>query len=87
MPKVAPEVPDEGAVWSAQDTSPGEIEAALRQLIQQQHARDHAHAPARVLNLVVVVDREWRGEITNRLEQVGHYHALHSRAGADHARR
>jgi glucose-6-phosphate dehydrogenase assembly protein OpcA len=75
MPKVAPEVPDEGAVWSAQDTSPGEIEAALRQLIQQQHARDHAHAPARVLNLVVVVDREWRGEIMNRLEQVGHYHA------------
>jgi glucose-6-phosphate dehydrogenase assembly protein OpcA len=28
-----------------------------------------------VLNLVVVVDREWRGEIMNRLEQVGRYHA------------
>jgi glucose-6-phosphate dehydrogenase assembly protein OpcA len=75
VPKVAPEVPDEGAVWSAQDTSTGDIEAALRRLLQQQHARDHAHAPARVLNLVVVVDREWRGEIMNRLEQVGHYHA------------
>lgn len=75
MPKVAPEVPDEGAVWSAQDTTPADIDEALRTLLQQQHARDDAHAPARVLNLVVVVDREWRGEIMNRLDQVGHYHA------------
>jgi glucose-6-phosphate dehydrogenase assembly protein OpcA len=75
MPKVVPEVPDEGAVWSEEDTSPGAIEEALRRLLQQQHARDHAHAPARVLNLVVVVDRDWRGEIMNRLEQVGRYHA------------
>jgi glucose-6-phosphate dehydrogenase assembly protein OpcA len=73
-PKVVPEVPA-GAVWSAQDTTPGEIEAALRDLLQQQYARDHAYAPARVLNLVVVVDRAWRGEIMNRLEQVGRYHA------------
>jgi glucose-6-phosphate dehydrogenase assembly protein OpcA len=73
--KAAPEVPNEGAVWSAQDTTPSEIEEALRELLQQQHARDYAHAPARVLNLVVVVDREWRGEIMNRLEQVGRYHA------------
>jgi len=75
MPKVVPEVPDDGAVWSAEDTTPAAIEEALRQLVQQQHARDHAHAPARVLNLVVVVEREWRGEIKNRLEQVGRYHA------------
>jgi glucose-6-phosphate dehydrogenase assembly protein OpcA len=74
-PKVVPEVPDEGAVWSAQDTSPGAIDEALRELLIRQHARDHAYAPARVLNLVVVVDREWRGEIMNRLEQVGRYHA------------
>jgi glucose-6-phosphate dehydrogenase assembly protein OpcA len=73
--KVVPEVPDEGAVWSAQDTTPGDIDEALRTLLQQQHARDDCHAPARVLNLVVVVDREWRGEIMNRLEQVGRYHA------------
>ena len=73
--KAAPEVPGEGAVWSAQDTTPGAIDEALRELLQQQHARDYAHAPARVLNLVVVVDREWRGEIMNRLEQVGRYHA------------
>jgi glucose-6-phosphate dehydrogenase assembly protein OpcA len=68
-------VPDAGAVWSAQDTAPGDIEEALRHLLQEQHARDNAHAPARVLNMVVVVDREWRGEIMNRLEQVGRYHA------------
>ena len=27
-----------------------------------------------MLNLVVVADREWRGEIQNRLENVGRYH-------------
>src|SRR3954466_6650952 len=69
------EVPDAGAVWSAQDTTPSEIEEALRHLLQEQYARDGAHAPARVLNLVVVVDSEWRGEIMNRLEQVGRYPA------------
>src|SRR5215212_667688 len=75
MSRTAPEVPDAGAVWSAQDTAPSDIEEALRHLLQEQCARDDAHAPARVLNLVVVVDREWRGEIMNRLEQVGRYHA------------
>jgi glucose-6-phosphate dehydrogenase assembly protein OpcA len=75
MSRVVPEVPDRSAVWSAEDTTPGEIEEALRHLLQHQHARDDAHAPARVLNLVVVLDREWRGEIMNRLEQVGRYHA------------
>jgi glucose-6-phosphate dehydrogenase assembly protein OpcA len=75
MSRTAPEVPDAGAVWSAEDTTPGEIEEALRNLLQEQHAREDAHAPARVLNLVVVLDREWRGEIMNRLEQVGRYHA------------
>ncbi|HMJ94748.1 MAG TPA: glucose-6-phosphate dehydrogenase assembly protein OpcA [Thermoleophilaceae bacterium] len=74
-PKVAPEVPDEGAVWSEQDTTPSAIDEALRDLLTQQYARDKGHSPARVLNLVVIVDREWRGEIMNRLEQVGRYHA------------
>ena len=65
---------DAGGVWSEQDTSPGAIEEALRQLLQEQFARDEAYAPARVINLVVVVDREWRGEILNRLEGMGQYH-------------
>jgi glucose-6-phosphate dehydrogenase assembly protein OpcA len=61
-------------VWSAQDTSPDAIEAALRELLRQRHAEDATFVPARVLNLVVIVDRDWRGEIENRLEQVGRYH-------------
>ena len=28
-----------------------------------------------MLNLVVIADREWRGEIQNRLDKVGRYHA------------
>jgi glucose-6-phosphate dehydrogenase assembly protein OpcA len=73
--KTAPEVPDTAATWSGEDVAPGDVEAALRHLLQEQYARDGAHAPARVLNLVVVIDRDWRGEIMNRLEQVGRYHA------------
>jgi glucose-6-phosphate dehydrogenase assembly protein OpcA len=73
--RTAPEVPDTAAQWSGQDCTPSDIEEALRHLLQEEHARDGAHAPARVLNLVVVVDREWRGEVLNRLEQVGRYHA------------
>jgi len=60
-------------VWSEQDTNPGRIETALRELLQQS-AADDALIPARVLNLIAVVDREWRGEIENRLERVGRYH-------------
>jgi hypothetical protein len=63
-----------GGVWSEQDTSPGAIEEALRSLLAEQYARDDAYAPARVINLVVVVDREWRGEVLNRLEGMGQYH-------------
>jgi glucose-6-phosphate dehydrogenase assembly protein OpcA len=64
-----------GAVWSAQDCTPATIEAALRGMLKEQFQHDEAYAPARVLNLVVVVDKEWRGEILNRLEQVGRYGA------------
>jgi glucose-6-phosphate dehydrogenase assembly protein OpcA len=62
-------------VWSAQDTNPDAIEPALRELLRERHAANEALAPARVLNLVVIVDREWKGEIANRLGRVGRYHA------------
>jgi glucose-6-phosphate dehydrogenase assembly protein OpcA len=62
-------------VWSASDTTPDAIEAALRELLRERHATIAALAPARVLNLVVIVDREWKGEIANRLERAGRYHA------------
>ena len=61
-------------VWAAQDTTPSDIAAALQELLKQRHDEDEAIAPARVLNLVVIADREWRGEILNRLERVGQFH-------------
>jgi glucose-6-phosphate dehydrogenase assembly protein OpcA len=62
-------------VWSARDTTPDAIDAALRELLRERHAANQALVPARVLNLVVVVNRSWKGEIANRLESVGRYHA------------
>jgi glucose-6-phosphate dehydrogenase assembly protein OpcA len=70
---VAPVVSED--VWSEHDTTPDAIEAALRGLLHERHAANRGLAPARVLNLVVVVDRDWKGEISNRLERVGRYHA------------
>lgn len=61
-------------VWTAQSTTPDAVEAALRELLRARHAADEALAPARVINLVVIVDREWKGEIANRLERAGRYH-------------
>lgn len=61
--------------WAAQDTTLGAIEAALREMLKERHAENESFAPARVLNMVCVVDREWGGEIANRLRQVGRYHA------------
>jgi glucose-6-phosphate dehydrogenase assembly protein OpcA len=62
-------------VWSERDTSPSRIEAALRDIVTDQHRSDeHPFVPARVMNLVAVVDAEFRGEIENRLERVGRYH-------------
>jgi glucose-6-phosphate dehydrogenase assembly protein OpcA len=62
-------------VWSAQDTNPDAIEAALRELLRERHAANRGLAPARVLTMIVIVDRSWKGEIANRLERVGRYHA------------
>ncbi|MFL5822120.1 MAG: glucose-6-phosphate dehydrogenase assembly protein OpcA [Solirubrobacteraceae bacterium] len=62
-------------VWAAQDTTPDAIESALRDLLRRRHAENPSLVPARVLNLIVVADREWKGEIANRLERVGRYRA------------
>ena len=64
----------------------GRDRVGLRELLKQRHAQSEAYVPARVLNLVVLADREWRGEIYNRLESVGRYHlrarsCARSRAG------
>ena len=61
------------SLWSASDTSPEAIEQALREMLFQQHAAEPDSVPARVLNLVAVVDKEWSGESANRLSKVGRY--------------
>ena len=62
-------------VWAGRDTTPDDIDAALRELLRERHAANRALAPARVLNLVVVVDGASKAEIAGRLERVGRYHA------------
>ena len=64
-------------VWREQDTTPASIEAALRHMITKRGEDDddsRAFVPARVMNLVAIVDAEFRGEIENRLQRVGRYH-------------
>ncbi len=58
-------------VWQARDTHPDAIEAELRRLVAQRHAEHAGFVPARALNLVCIVDREWSGEIANRLARIG----------------
>jgi glucose-6-phosphate dehydrogenase assembly protein OpcA len=70
---LSPTVSD--AVWSAQDTTPSAIEAALRDLVGQRHRENEGYVAARALNLVCIVDAEYSGEIANRLRRVGRYHA------------
>jgi glucose-6-phosphate dehydrogenase assembly protein OpcA len=69
---VSPAVND--TVWSARDTTPSAIEAALRELLIERHAESDLYVPARVLNLLCIVEKEWGGEIANRLRAVGRNH-------------
>ena len=63
-------------LWTERDTTAARIEAALRELLTARNADRGvgAVAPARVLNLVVIVDGEYRGEIENRLERIDRFH-------------
>ena len=61
-------------VWRARDTNPSDIDAALRNALSNVHRENAGYVPARVLNLVCVVDRQYSGEIANRLRRVGRYH-------------
>ena len=65
---------ERGTVWSEKDTTPSAVEEALREMLTARLVAGESYAPARVLNLVVIADREWRGEIQNRLDKVGRYH-------------
>src|SRR3954464_14373063 len=61
-------------VWRDEDTTPGAVEAALRRMFADRHKEEQAYVPARVMNMVVIADKEFRGEIDNRLVRVGRYH-------------
>jgi glucose-6-phosphate dehydrogenase assembly protein OpcA len=61
-------------VWREEDTTPTRIEAALRRMFSERHNEEQAFVPARVMNMVVIADKEFRGEIENRLLRVGRYH-------------
>src|SRR4029079_17191243 len=63
------------SVWSAQGTTPGDIEAALRAMLKERHTENASYVPARTLNLVCVVDKQWSREIANRLRVVVRAHA------------
>lgn len=63
------------SVWSGQDTTPDEIEAAVRTLLAERHAERQGLAPGRALNMIAFVERAWTGEIANRMRAVGRYHA------------
>ena len=75
------------SVWSERDTTPSAIEEALRDLMAERHAESVGYVPARALNLVCVVDREWSGEIANRLRGIGRFHASRTIVCAVEARR
>jgi glucose-6-phosphate dehydrogenase assembly protein OpcA len=60
--------------WSADDTTPAAVDAALRDLVVECHAAQPELALARALNLVCVVDGGSGGAIANRLRGVGRYH-------------
>jgi glucose-6-phosphate dehydrogenase assembly protein OpcA len=70
---VAPHVSED--TWSGRDIGPDAIDSALRRLLRERHAANRALAPARVLNLIVVVDRASKDAIARRLERVGRYEA------------
>jgi len=61
-------------VWREDDTTPGAVETALRKMFAARHKEERAYVPARVMNMVVIVDKDFRGEIENRLTRVGNYH-------------
>ncbi|MGA9874856.1 MAG: glucose-6-phosphate dehydrogenase assembly protein OpcA [Solirubrobacteraceae bacterium] len=63
------------AVWSAEGTTPDAIEAAVRRLVKQRHDENGGLAPSRALNMITFVESRYSGEISNRLQHVGRYHA------------
>jgi glucose-6-phosphate dehydrogenase assembly protein OpcA len=60
-------------IWTAQGTTPAEIELALRRMMVEGQTQTAGYAPARALNMVCVVDAGSNEEIAARLRGVGRY--------------
>lgn len=60
--------------WRGSDTTPSEIAHALSELLNEIHRDNPQYVPARVINLVCVVDEERSRDIMKRLRGVGRYH-------------
>jgi glucose-6-phosphate dehydrogenase assembly protein OpcA len=60
-------------VWTAQGTTPAEIEAALRRLLFEGQTQLSGYASARALNMVCVVDKRASEEVATRLRGAGRY--------------
>jgi glucose-6-phosphate dehydrogenase assembly protein OpcA len=60
-------------VWTAQGTTPAEIEAALRRLLVEGQTQYAGYAPARALNMVCVVDKQSSEAVASRLRGTGRY--------------
>src|SRR3954467_8649566 len=74
-------------VWRERDTTPSKVEAALRKLLIERYHDIEAFVPARVLNLVVVVDGGFRERGESRVERVGHYRPARLVLGSVHGNR
>jgi glucose-6-phosphate dehydrogenase assembly protein OpcA len=62
-------------VWSAERTTPADVEIALRTMLVDRHGEHAGCIPARTLNLVCVVDARAHTELVQRLHAVRPSHA------------
>jgi len=74
-------------VWNGQGTTPAAIEAALEEMLIQCCGEADSYVPARALNVVYIVEKHWKGEIANRVREVGGFHASRNIACAVEPRR
>lgn len=61
----------EHTVWQQDDVDPAAVEQAMRALERERFRERRGALPARALNLIVVVDADFTGEVVRRLEAIG----------------
>lgn len=58
-------------VWAGRAVTPDDIERAMRNLERERYLMTGGALPARALNLIVIVDATYEGEVLRRLDAVG----------------